>query len=113
MLKRDNFYRTEALSDSIVVSWTRRLHQEASIKTSKVTHAGRESRARLVEANSVPEDQIRCGGRWNTDQMTGYYLTTLPRAFIRGIADFDPEYASSYFLPRETVAPLALLLSRV
>jgi hypothetical protein len=101
------------LSDSTVVSWTRRLHQEASIKTSKVTHAGRESGARLIEANSVPEDQIRRGGRWNADQITGYYLITLPRAFIRGIADFDPEYTSSYFLPKETVAPPALLLGRV
>jgi hypothetical protein len=32
---------------------------------------------------------------------------------MRGIADFDPKYTSSYFLPRETVAPPALLLSRV
>jgi hypothetical protein len=61
----------------------------------------------------VPEDQIRRGGRWNANQMTGCYLTTLPRAFMRGIADFDPEYASNYFLPRETVAPPALLLGRV
>jgi hypothetical protein len=76
-------------------------------------YAGRESGARLVEANGIPEDQIRCSGRWNADQITGYYLTTLLRAFIRGIADFDPEYASSYFLPRETVAPPALLLGRV
>jgi hypothetical protein len=113
VLKRDNLHRTEALSDSTAASWTRRLHCKAGIKTSKVTHAGRESRARLAEANSVPEDQIRRGGRWNADQMTGCYLTTLPRAFMRGIADFDPEYTSSYFLPRETVAPPALLISRV
>jgi hypothetical protein len=78
-----------------------------------VTYAGRESGARLTEANGVPEDQIRRGGHWNANQIIGYYLTTLPRAFMRGIADFDPKYASSYFLPRETVAPLALLLSRV
>jgi hypothetical protein len=113
VLKRNNLHCTEALSDSTAASWTRRLHQEAGIKTSKVTHAGRESGARLAEANGVPEDQIRRGGRWNADQMTGCYLTTLPRAFMRGIADFDPEYASSYFLPRETVAPPAQLLSRV
>lgn len=30
--------------------------------------------------------QIRRGGRWNADQMTGCYLTTLPSAFLRGIA---------------------------
>jgi len=45
--------------------------------------------------------------------MTGCYLITLPRAFIRGIADFDPEWASSYFLPRETIQPPPLLLRRV
>jgi hypothetical protein len=32
---------------------------------------------------------------------------------MRGIADFDLEWASSYFLPRETIQPLALLLGRV
>jgi hypothetical protein len=32
---------------------------------------------------------------------------------MRGIADFDPEWASSYFLPRETIQPPALLLSKV
>jgi hypothetical protein len=76
-----------------------------------VTHAGRVLGARLAELNGVSEDQIRRGGRWNADQMTGCYLTTLPRAFMRGIADFDPEWASSYFLPRETIQPPPLLLS--
>src|SRR5258706_596512 len=37
--------------------------------------------------------------------MTGCYLTDLPRQFMRGMADFDPDYASSYFVPRETVEP--------
>ena len=32
---------------------------------------------------------------------------------MRGIADFDPEWASSYFLPRETIQPPPLLLSRI
>jgi hypothetical protein len=45
--------------------------------------------------------------------MTGCYLTTLPRAFMRGIADFDPEWISSYFLPRETIQPPVALLSQV
>jgi hypothetical protein len=62
VLKRDNLHCTEALSDSTAALWTRRLYCEASIKTSKVTHAGQESGARLVEANGVPEDQIHCGG---------------------------------------------------
>jgi hypothetical protein len=45
--------------------------------------------------------------------MTGCYLTSLPREFMRGVADFDPDYPSSYFLPRATVEPPASLLRRV
>jgi hypothetical protein len=45
--------------------------------------------------------------------MTGCYLTTLPRGFMRGIADFDPEWPASYFLPQEAVAPPAALLCQV
>jgi hypothetical protein len=45
--------------------------------------------------------------------MIGCYLTTLPRAFMRGVADFDPDYAGSYFLPRETYLPPPSLLRRV
>jgi hypothetical protein len=32
---------------------------------------------------------------------------------MRDIADFDPEWASSYFLPRETIQPPPLLLGQV
>ncbi|KAF7125749.1 hypothetical protein CNMCM5793_002042 [Aspergillus hiratsukae] len=113
VLKRDNNHLTESLSDSTAASWTRRLCSEAGIKSSKVTHAGQVSGARLAELNGVSEDQIRRGGRWNADQMTGCYLTTLPRAFMRGIADFDPDWSSSYYLPREAVCPPPALLNRV
>lgn len=37
--------------------------------------------------------------------MTGCYLTTLPRAFMRGVADFSPDYESSYHCPREEIKP--------
>ena len=37
--------------------------------------------------------------------MTGCYLTTLPRAFMRGVADFSPDYEASYYCPREAVRP--------
>jgi len=33
--------------------------------------------------------------------MTSCYLTTLPFEFMRGQADFEPAYASSYFLARD------------
>jgi hypothetical protein len=113
VLKRDNLHVSEPLSDSTAASWTRRLYSQAGIRSSKVTHAGRVSGTRLAELNGVSEDQIRRGGRWNADQMTGCYLTTLPRGFMRGIADFDPEWPASYFLPREAVAPPAALLCQV
>lgn len=45
--------------------------------------------------------------------MTGCYLTDLPRQFMRGMADFEPDYASNYFIPRETVRPPASLRQRV
>jgi hypothetical protein len=37
----------------------------------------------------------------------------LPRQFIRGIADFKPDYASNYFVPRKTVKPPPSLRQRV
>lgn len=45
--------------------------------------------------------------------MTGCYLTTLLRQFMRGMADFEPDFASSHFLPCETVLPPSSLLHKV
>lgn len=90
----------------------------------------RSSGARIAEANNVPEAQvgrhflvyvvmllniaqIRRGRRWNSDQMTGCYLTDLPQQFMRGMADFEPDYASNYFIPRDTVKPPSSLRRRV
>ncbi|KJZ69940.1 hypothetical protein HIM_10663 [Hirsutella minnesotensis 3608] len=58
--------------------------------------------------------QIRRAGRWNNgDQMTGCYLTSLPFEFMRAVADFDPEWCGSYFVPRATVRPPVVLLVQV
>src|SRR5437667_6232488 len=120
LLKCDNAHIKAKLSDSTASSWTRRLYATSGIKGSKVTHMPRSSGARIAEANNVSEAQvsshfytfilhlltmvqIRRGGRWNSDQMTGCYLTELPRQFMRGMANFEPDYASSYFVPRETM----------
>jgi hypothetical protein len=105
LLKRDNSNLNKQLSDSTANSWTRRLYSLSGIKGSKVSHMPRSSGARIAEANNVSEAQIRRGGRWNSDQMTGCYLTDLPRQFMRGMADFEPDYASSYFIPRDTIRP--------
>lgn len=45
--------------------------------------------------------------------MTGCYLTTLPRAFMRGVADYSPDYESSYHCVREQVKPPESLRQRV
>ena len=45
--------------------------------------------------------------------MTGCYLTSLPFAFMRAAADFDPEWSGSYFVPRTVVKPPATLLTQV
>ena len=45
--------------------------------------------------------------------MTGCYLTSLPFEFMRAVADFDPEWSGSYFIPRATVRPPVALLVQV
>lgn len=45
--------------------------------------------------------------------MTGCYLNTLPREFMRGVADFDPDYPGCYFVPRGSVIPPPSLRERV
>lgn len=45
--------------------------------------------------------------------MTGCYLTSLPFEFMRAVADFDPEWSGTYFVPRATVRPPASLLAQV
>ncbi|KAM4063862.1 centromere DNA-binding protein complex CBF3 subunit [Hirsutella rhossiliensis] len=66
------------LSGQTAREWTSRFYKKAGIKVSK----------------------IRRAGRWNNgDQMTGCYLTSLPFEFMRAVADFDPEWSGSYFVP--------------
>jgi hypothetical protein len=58
--------------------------------------------------------QIRRTGRWNNgDQMTGCYLTSLPFEFMRSTADFDPDWAGSYFRSLATVKPSPSLCRRI
>lgn len=45
--------------------------------------------------------------------MTGCYLTSLPFEFMRAVADFDPDWSGSYYVPRSHVEPSAYLLSKV
>jgi hypothetical protein len=112
-LKRDNANFDQRLSGLTASFWTRRLYATSGIQGLRVSHMPRSSGTRIAEANNVPEAQIRRGGRWNSDQMTGCYLTDLLRQFMRGMADIEPDYASNYFVPRETVKSPPSLCRRV
>jgi len=124
-MKRDNQHLQSLLNNHTASQWTKKLYNLAGLQMSRVSHAPRQSGARLAELNGVSESQvsstlstnlpfllfyssslqIRRGGRWNNDQMTGCYLTSLPFEFMRGQADFEPAYASSYFLARDIQPP--------
>ena len=65
-----------------------------------------------AELGSVSESQIRRAGRWNTDVMTGVYLSYLPREFIRSIADF-PQEEKAYFFPRARETPEEVLSTQI
>jgi hypothetical protein len=43
-----------------------------------------------TELKGVNEGQIRRAGRWNSDALTNYYLTHLPRKFMLSMAGFSP-----------------------
>ena len=45
--------------------------------------------------------------------MTGCYVTGLPRQFMRGVADFDPQYPNAYCIARDAVEPSAALQQRI
>jgi len=75
------------------------MFQGVGIHSKEKTQSARKQSARHAELDGVQEAQIRRAGRWNTDAMTGAYLSYLPRAFIRSIAGF-PKEGKGYFLPR-------------
>ena len=105
---------TSPLSPQTANVWTRKLYERCGIQTSKASHAPRIASSQNADLAGVPEASIRRAGRWNHgDQMTGCYLTSLPRQFMRSTADFDPEWAGSYYVPRSSASPPASLLMAV
>ena len=92
--------------------WNRRMFQGVGIHSKEITHAPRKQSVRRAELDGVPEAQIRRAGRWNTDAMTGVYLSYLPRGFIRAIAGF-PQEGKAYFLPRARETPEETLCTQI
>jgi hypothetical protein len=52
------------------------------------TQSARKQSVRHAELGGVSEAQIRRAGRWNTDAMTGVYLSYLPRGLYRRLRTF-------------------------
>ena len=103
---------TRPLSYHTQFEWSKKMFQGVGIHSKETTHSARKQSARLAELDGVPETQIRRAGRWNTDKMTGAYLSYLPRAFIRSIAGF-PKEGKGYFLPRARETPPEALCSKI
>src|SRR5277367_6020493 len=100
------------LSYATQLDWSRKMFQAVGIHMKEKTHCPRKQAPRLAEIRGVPEAQIRRAGRWNTDAMTGVYLSYLPRAFMRSIAGF-PQRGNAYFLPRAQEIPDEALCARI
>ena len=84
--------------------WNKKMFQGVGIHAKEKTHSAQKQSVRHAELAGVSETQIRRAGRWNTDAMTGVYLSYLPRGFMRSIAGF-PQEGKAYFLPRAQEMP--------
>jgi hypothetical protein len=100
------------LSYATQLDWSRKMFQAVGIHAKEKSHAPRKQGPRLAELRGVPEAQIRRAGRWNTDAMTGVYLSYLPRKFMRSIAGW-PQRGNAYFLPRAQETPDEALCARI
>jgi len=77
------------------LDWSRKMFQRIGIHAKEKTHSARKQ-----------------SGRWNTDAITGVYLSYLPREFMRSIAGF-PQRGNAYFLPRAQEIPDEALCTRI
>jgi Centromere DNA-binding protein complex CBF3 subunit, domain 2 len=101
------------LSYATQFDWNRRMFQEVGIHSKEKTHSARKQSVRHAGLGGA--DQARRTlehGRWNTDAMTGVYLSYLPLAFMRSIAGF-PQRENTYFLPRAQEIPEEALCTRI
>ena len=100
------------LSYGTQLDWNKKMFQGVGIQSKETTHLPRKQAPRHAELGGVPESQIRRAGRWNTDAMTGAYLSYLPRGFMRSIAGF-PQEGKGYFLPRAREMPDEALCAKI
>ncbi|CCE27917.1 uncharacterized protein CPUR_01391 [Claviceps purpurea 20.1] len=100
---------TKEISYSTQQQWIHKIYRHLGIHITKVTHAGRGSGPKEAEKLGIDHDQIQRQG-WAGDAMHKGYWTSLPRAFMRGMAGFQSEHAGTYFIARAEVEPPQELL---
>ncbi|KKZ68700.1 hypothetical protein EMCG_05693 [[Emmonsia] crescens] len=87
------------------LDWVNRVFNRTGLIALKKTHAGRANGARTAELAEVSDSQIRRAGRWNSDALSQFYLTNIPRKFVRAMAGFNPNLEGGFYLPRACVSP--------
>ncbi|KAN0087238.1 Transcriptional activator of glycolytic enzymes domain containing protein [Elaphomyces granulatus] len=111
-LLRGGSDREHELNDKTHRTWIRNVMNAVGIVSSKSTHAGRKTGAQHAEILGVPEAEIRKAGKWtDRDSLNIAYLAHMPRIFMRTVAGHPLE--GTYFNPRDTVKPPAMLKKRV
>lgn len=78
---------------------------KVGVISTSTTHTNRGTALRYIDAQNVPESQLRRAGRWNTDTMEGSYLTSLPLQPMRSLAGFYPDRPGTYYIKRATIDP--------
>ena len=102
----------QPLSYHTQFEWNRKMFRGVGIHLEEKTRSPRKQSVRRAELSGVKETQIRQAGLWNTDAITGAYLSYLPRAFMRSITGF-PKEGKGYFLTRAREVPEEALYSKM
>lgn len=85
---------------------------ENDVDSSKVTHAMRPGGVNAADEAGCSGEQKRIGGRWSRDKMESAYLSQLPKAVMRSIAEFSKE-KGGFYVPRSEIQPPDNLLNEV
>jgi hypothetical protein len=112
LIKRTGGDHLQQLSYTSQRDWIAKAFEQVGIHSSKTTHIGRPSGAKLAELIGVSEEQIRRAGRWNQDEMVGCYLNSLPREFMRKMAGHSMQ-AGCFEIRRARATPPDALLSLI
>lgn len=112
--EKENWYRlpllctaedpTKPLSYERQASAISSMLKAIGVETSKATHIGRTSGARLAEEAGVEAEEIAKHGKWSHSVMADTYLRGFSVPTMLGVAGFKPQ-GHDYHLPRDVPVP--------